>query len=302
MLNLKKLPFKPLIILCLLAFLLSACTNGGSHDPSEALPEDIMSSSPSPAEPTPTLVVAAAVVNGERIPLDLFENEVERFVTAQDSMGTTDVDLGTAREIVLNSLIDQVLFAQAAQDSGVIITDEDVQERLDMLEEGTDLAAWMDTWGYTAMDLFEMLKLQMLAAYQRDLIVDSVPMSADQVELRQILAFTKDGANRANNLLEAGTPFEDVASEYDRRGTSGYLGWVPRGYLLIMAVEVAAFNLEVGAYSEIIESDVGYHIVMVLDRDERPLSKDARMALQRSALRDWITERRENSHIEVLVD
>lgn len=302
MLNSHKLPLKLLIILCLLAFLLSACSNGASFDPSEESPEALATSSITPAEPTPILGPAAAVVNGERIPLELFENEVERYVTAQESMGTTDVDLGSAREIVLSSLIDQVLFSQAAQDTGVNITDEDVQERLDTLEEDTDLAAWMNTWGYTTTDLFEMLKLQMLAAYQRDFIVASVPMSADQVELRQVLAFTEEGANRASNLLEAGTPFEDVASEYDRRGTSGYLGWVPRGYLLIPAVEEAAFNLDVGAYSEIIESDVGYHIVMVLDRDERPLTNDARMALQRSALRDWINEQRENSQIEVLVN
>ena len=84
--------------------------------------------------------------------------------------------------------------------------------------------------------------------------------------------------------------------------TGGYLGWVPRGYLLIPAVEEAVFNQPVGTYTDVIESDIGYHIIRVIDRNVQPLSLDARLTLQRQALHQWLIDRRTESTIEVLVD
>ena len=58
----------------------------------------------------------------------------------------------------------------------------------------------------------------------------------------------------------------------------------------------------VGIYSDIIESDIGYHIVMVLDRAERPLSSDARLTLQHKAVAAWLTDKLANSAIENLTN
>ncbi len=71
---------------------------------------------------------------------------------------------------------------------------------------------------------------------------------------------------------------------------------------MISVIEEAAFNLAVGSYSEIIASDIGYHIVLVIDRDVRPLSADARVALTRQAVYDWLADRRANSVIEIIID
>jgi parvulin-like peptidyl-prolyl isomerase len=216
-------------------------------------------------------------------------------------MGHADVETARAREVVLNDLIDQVLFAQAARDAGANFSDADVQSRLDALSEKIDLDAWMAEWGYIHEELLESLRLQMLAAYQRDVIIGSVPETVEQVELRQVFAFTEAGANRALVSLNSGTAFEDLAFEFSP-DTGGYLGWVPRGYLLFPVVEEAAFNQPVGTYTEIIESEIGYHIVLVIDREERPLTSDARLTLERQAVHSWLEERRAESAIEVLVD
>jgi hypothetical protein len=159
----------------------------------------------------------------------------------------------------------------------------------------------MQEWGYTNESLAQSLKWQMLASRQRDEIIKLVPERALQVELQQIFAYTETGARNAVGSLNAGTPFEDVAFVYDP-AAGGYLGWVPEGYLLIPALEEAAFSLPVGEYSGIIESEIGYHIVKVLAREERPLSQDALLTLQRHALHSWLAEKRESSTIEVLID
>lgn len=301
--SLKKIIIQPLIWLLLFAILLSACS-----ERVETPPEIV--ETPSPAEPTltPSLepptatpLPAAAVVNGERIPLDWFQSEVDRYVLAQERQGNTDLDLPTVRELVLNDLIEQVLFAQAALAEGASFDDQDVQARIDQLAAEVDLEAWMAEWGYTQDDLFESLRLQMLVAYQRDLITGALPEAVEQVELQQVFAFTEAGANRALASLNSGTPFDDVAFEFSPN-TGGYLGWAPRGYLLVPAVEEAVFDQPVGTYTEIIESELGYHIVLVIAREVRPLTSDARQALARQALHTWLTEVYTHSVIEVLVD
>lgn len=247
------------------------------------------------------MLPAAAVVNRERIALAWYENEVARYLVAQEAAGLPVEDESLARERVLDDIISQVLLAQGAQTNGAAIDDAEIQAEIEKLALEVDLDAWMAEWGYSEEDLRLSLKYQKLAAYQRELIAGSVPDIVEQANLQQVFAYTEEGAERALVSLNSGVPFEEVALTYDPVA-GGVLGWVPRGYLLIPAVEEAAFNLPVGTYSDIIESEIGYHIVKVLEREERPLSSDARLTLQRQALYAWIEERRENSTIEVLID
>jgi parvulin-like peptidyl-prolyl isomerase len=73
---------------------------------------------------------------------------------------------------------------------------------------------------------------------------------------------------------------------------------VPRGYLLDKKVEEAAFGLAVGGHSDVITTDVGYHILRILELDSnRPLSPDAYLALQEQALEKWVEEKREQASV-----
>ncbi|MFU8826762.1 MAG: SurA N-terminal domain-containing protein [Brevefilum sp.] len=304
MFALKKITKTPIFWLLLVTILLAACTEQIEPTPeATASQPPTVASSPTPtlAEPTATPLPAAAMVNGERIPLAGFERELARYYLAQDMLGIENVDADEARQTVLNDMIDQVLLAQAAREAGTAFSDDEVNTRINQLAEDVDLEAWMETWGYTWEELVAEMSLQLLVADQRDRIAGSLPDMVEQVELRQVFAFTEEGANRAMANLNAGTPFEDVAFEFSPE-TGGYLGWVPTGYLLVPAVEIAVFDLPVGSYTEIIESDIGYHIVLVIDREVRPLTSDARLTLARQALYAWLEARRDASVIEVLID
>lgn len=292
---------KRTLCIILLALILVSCSNATPPEEVDAPTSTQIPVTPTLEPPTPTLIPAAALVNGERIPLTWFESELSRYFLAQEALGQTVDDEVFAREIVLNDLVDQVLLAQAAQAAGYKPDDADVQARLDQLAQEVDLTTYMAEWGYTEGDLFDSLLLQMKATYQRDAIVAAVPENMAQIELQQVFAYTLEGAENALISLNSGRAFEEVAFIYDPI-TGGYLGWVPRGYLLIPAVEEAAFALQVGEHSDIIESEIGYHIVMVLAAEERPLTNDARLTLQRRALHAWLAEQREISTIEVLID
>lgn len=289
-----------LVFSLLLLVLLSSCTDSPPGATQTNTPE-VTAPTQTPDLPSPTPIAAAAVVNGERLPLSWFENELAQYLKAQEAAGQPVEDVAAARTIVLDDLVDQFLFAQAAQDTGISVEDEEVQDRVDNLRAELDLDSWMQEWGYTNESLVQSLKWQMLAIKQRDEIIKLVPERAVQVELQQIFAYTETGARNAVGSLNAGTPFEEVAFVYDP-AAGGYLGWVPEGYLLIPALEETAFSLPVGEYSGIIESEIGYHIVKVLAREERPLSQDALLTLQRQALHNWLADKRESSTIEVLID
>lgn len=299
MLALKNLRRKS-IIWMLLLIVISACSSPTTEVIESETPA-VATESPTPEQPTPTLIPAAAIINGEPLPLSWFENELSQYIQSQEAGGELVEDISAARDYVLQDLIDQFLLAQGALGSGIIVADEEVQGRIENLRAEVDLDAWMTEWGYTPESLAQSLRWQMLALAQRDLILDSVLDPVEQVELQQVFAYTETGARNAIAGLNAGRSFEEVAFEFDPV-TGGYLGWVPRGYLLIPELEEAAFNLAVGDHSQVIESEIGFHILKVLSREERPLSSDARLTLQREALHTWLAEQRESSQIEVLID
>ena len=67
------------------------------------------------------------------------------------------------------------------------------------------------------------------------------------------------------------------------------------------ALEEAAFGLQAGEYSAVIETPAGFHILQVIERSpQQPLSPDARYILQERALQDWLAQRRSQSDIQVI--
>ena len=62
--------------------------------------------------------------------------------------------------------------------------------------------------------------------------------------------------------------------------------------------KTAAFALQAGQYSDVIQTQAGYHILFVVERDpDHPLSPDALLTLQERAVADWLTQQRNKSTI-----
>ena len=303
--------FHPLLLLLALAWLLAAC-NGASPTSPTALPsalpatEIISPARPTdtPAIPTPTPEPLAATINGEALTLAEYEAELALFQSAQADSGT-NLATEEAAAWVLDSLIDAVLLAQAAAESGFVVDETSLQARIDDLvaELGGAqvLADWIAAHGYTEVGLRQALSREMAAAWMRDQIAAGVGETADQAHARQILLYNSVQAEQVLAQLQSGQDFEALAEAYDPL-TGGDLGWFPRGYLISPAVEEAAFGLEPGQYSGVIESPLGFHIVQLVERDpQHPLSPDARQVLQLQALNTWLTQRRSQSDIQVLL-
>ena len=280
-----------LLLLVLLA--LAGCATAAPVPPTEtAVPPTVA--------PTATQEPMAALVNGQGIPVAFFEQEVQRYLAAQAALGQT-VSVDQAAPLVLYDLIDQLLLAQGALAAGYRLDEAGLQARLDALAAdlgGAEaLSAWLSAHGYTDASFRYALRLAAEAAWMRDSLAGGVPVIAEQVHVRQILLYNEAAAGGVLQQLSAGADFDTLAWRYDPF-TGGDLGWVPRGYLLSEPVETAVFALQPGEYSPVVVSDVGYHILLVSERDPlHPLSPDALLTLQEQAVRDWLSAQRQSADI-----
>jgi peptidyl-prolyl cis-trans isomerase C len=299
-----------LLGICLFPVLITACNQGSQTATStstvvESTETPLISPEPSitPIPPTATPVPLAALVNGEGITLAEYKAEMSRFEASSSITGT--ILASDTKTIVINELIDQTLLAQAAAENGYTVDDGELQDRINALKDqlggAQALADWQDANGYSEVDFNRALKRSIEATWMRDKIIAEVPETAEEVHVFQILVPTSAEAEQIYASLQTGKDFMTIAGTYDPV-TKGDLGWFPRGYLDEPAIDDAAFALQPDQYSTVIHTDIGYHILYLLERDsEHNLQPDARRALQENAMQEWLSEYKDQSDIQVLV-
>jgi peptidyl-prolyl cis-trans isomerase C len=290
-------------------FVLSACsmprppssTPLGSTQTSQQL---TAAPSSTPALPTPTAAPLAATVNGVGIPLAAYQASFAQLQKADTDLKKTATE-ADQRQRVLDDLVDQELLAQAAKADGYTLAETDLDARIAQLTTqagGTEkLQAWKSANGYSDASLREALRASLAASWERDHIIAQVPETADQVHAQQILLPDEATAQKVQARLQSGVKFASIAFQYDPVA-GGDLGWFPKGYLNAPEVETAAFTLQAGQTSDIIQSKLGFHIITVIERDPKhALSPDARLVLQQAALQQWLADQRSKGKISVLV-
>jgi peptidyl-prolyl cis-trans isomerase C len=273
---------------------ISACASfAPSSTPTPTLPTF------TPVPPTATPPPSVASVDGEYITAAEFQAELARYESAQIALGVT-VSEEEANKAVLEDLIAQVLLAQAAREANFNLTESDLKSRVTALAESIGgaeaLSAWQSAHGYDDASFQIALKRSIEAAWMRDKIIANVPASVEQIHVRQILTYNEQNARAALAELKAGADFDELAALYDSI-TFGELGWVPRGYLLDAKADEVVFALQVGAYSDVIATDAGFHIFKAIERGEHPLAPDALLTVQELALKNWVAEQRAKSDI-----
>lgn len=295
-----------LAALLLTALMLAGCNASGTiaATPTPVPPTD------TPQPPTATPVPLAARVNGEAITMAEFEAEVARFEAAHDHLGIELATPEVYRQQVLEALIDLALLAQGAERTGVQLTSEELSARVDAMaaEAGGSetMGAWLAQNGYDLESFQGALRRETLAAVMTTQIAAEVPASAEQVHARHILVESQERAQTLLAELEAGADFGQLALEnsldLSTRVDGGDLGWFPRGVLTQPEVEQVAFELNPGERSGVIESDLGFHIIEVLERGDHPLSPNSRRRLERMAVEAWLQTARQNAELEILID
>lgn len=256
-----------------------------------------------------------------------------------------DTALAESRKAFLNRLIDASLIEQEARKNGISVKDEEVTAAIkDMADRRNvamdDLVKELAKEGLSLNAYKKEVREQMVRMRLLRREIKSRLMVTDQeigeyyrvhrsdyegreaVRIQQILLNLPKGAGgeakekirkaaeEINGRLKNGEPFELLAASISPGPVAGGgdLGFIERG-MVLPEVEKAAFALDKGAVSGIIESPAGFHIIRALDKrggglkpiDEVREEIQGRIEEQKMMKKfdEWLAALRKKSLIEI---
>lgn len=223
-----------------------------------------------------TLAAAPAFAQSEDAPVPAAAPKSTDVVVTIGDQTITEADIGFAAEdlaqdlanlpadsrraFLVSVLIDMKLMAQAARDADLDKT-ELFQQRLGYLEErALRRSFFSDTVNRT------VTKEAVEAAYDA-YVADFEPQ--EEVRVRHVLVSTEEDAAAVKAELDEGKPFEIAALEYSQDGTAqkgGDLGYFNRDSNIVPEFMEAAYAMEVGAVSDPVQTQFGWHILKLEDK------------------------------------
>ena len=293
---------------------------------------------------------AAAVVNGEHILMSDLDREVRRVVTERPELQSKEniAILNEMRREALKFLVDRELIVQQGKEAGLEIQVETIDAELakvkkefpsqDIFEQA------LKREGLTEKRLRNLIRRELTIQKVREVKVKpNVKIVTDKdvadfyeankesfiepekVNTSHILMRVSPEASDSEKsevkskmqaiLKEAkdGADFAELAKKHSQCSSApdgGALGYFGRGQMAEPFLE-AAFNMQPGQISDIVETQYGYHIILLLDKKKEGqlkledvddqikdflFSKEMNIALQ-----EWLKPLRENAAVEILL-
>lgn len=290
-----------------------------------------------------------AVVNDEAITLMELNRAFEPYaknIEASYKGNDKETVLNQNRELFLQRMIDQMLIEHEAkkvpglseiseQDVMDVINDMLAKNKMSMEAYTRKLAAEGLTPAAMKKDIRgQMLRMRLLRReVQSKILVTDAEIGEyyekhrqeyegkEAVRIKQITLTVPEGkasresvraqARQLRERLEKGESFDQLAAQYSKGAAAtqgGDIGFVERGAIM-PEVEKVAFTLPVGQVSDVIESEMGFHIITVIDKRGaglKPLQSvrneiKARLEDEKLANKyeEWIEGVRKKSFIDV---
>jgi peptidyl-prolyl cis-trans isomerase C len=237
-----------------------------------------------------------AVVNGEAIPRIEFEAAYQQRAPVLKRVSAEQSD--QLKQAVINGLVDDALFRQFLKKNAPPVDPREVEKQLKALE--TSLAKHKRTVTEYCLEmrltpeqvknnLAQMIQWTTYAAsklkeadvrkyYEENKpLFDKATVRASHIVIR--LPANAPGADRATahkkledlraEIAAGKISFLDAAAKHSQCPSSsrgGDLGYIYRKWMVDEAFAKAAFALEVGVLSDVVDSEIGCHLIQVTER------------------------------------
>ncbi len=271
--------------------------------------ETAVSSTATPSEPL------AALVNGQAITIAVYEQELARYEKGQAELGIETPE-DNYQQIVLDALIEKLLITQAAEEQGIVVTPEMVEQQMMELRavagEAGNFEAWLEANNWTEEEFRTEIASGMLIEQMVALVTADVSATVEQVRARIIQL---DDSNLANTLLTQinnGDGFAFLAQQYSLDAVTasegGDLGFFAQGTLLVPEIGAAAFALpnpnDVSGVVSVVNENgsTTYYLVQLVERDpQRPLPADMQYLLYEETFQRWIDGLWQSATVERMI-
>lgn len=277
-----------------------------------------------------------ATVNGDEIT----DKEVEQRFALEKTLEPTLAEAGeTAKEGILELLIDEQLLLQAANQFEITVSNDEVEDTHADLQtylqnqypSEADLEKALKKQKLTSDDLKEFARRQLLimAVYQQ--VTDEVLIEAgaiqdfyngnkelfevtEQIRARHILVKEKEMAEQILERALAGEDFAALAEEHSEdtmsKSVGGDLGFFGRGDM-VQPFETAVFEGEIGqVIDKLIETQFGFHIIKVeekkpahtiaLEEIEESIENHLREQQKMVVFQEFMAEKKTGAQINLL--
>jgi foldase protein PrsA len=272
-----------------------------------------------------TFDVAAATVNGRKIEDDQFLRQLEfvladpRFAQQFPGAAGEEQRKVEARNL-LTFLIHQQIVEDYAEDNGISVSQEEVQQQLDLLI--TELGgrpvfeAQLRRSEATTEDVEELVRHQILRQKVADAVVadrvgdDRLTQTyedrvAEFTQVRVSHILVRDEAE-ARDILKDATPqnFAELARRFSTDPSAregGDLG-LQRPADLVQPFGQATLEIGEGEIGGPVETEFGFHLIYVQDRETQPFEEVRPQLLEEvrgQVFTDWLVQRLEDSEIRV---
>jgi peptidyl-prolyl cis-trans isomerase C len=277
---------------------------------------------------------AIAVVGDREIPKADYDRLLAQAQTTYEAREQDFPEAGTPefaqlRNAIVRSLVEQAQFEIAAEELGIEVTDEEVEERLDELKEqffeGDEekYEEELEKQGLTDEQVREDVRSRVLSEKVFDDVTADVEVTDEEVEayyeenkaqfetpasreVRHILVENKRQADRLYAQLQDGADFAKLAKEHSQDPGSAEEGgnFTAQQGATVEEFDKTAFELETGEISEPVETQFGWHIIEALEdiepaatqelsEVEQQIREQLQEEKRNQAINDWITELRE---------
>jgi len=242
-----------------------------------------------------------ALVNGEGITLLNFQRELAR---RQQEASFSNPD--ALEESVLTTMIEQQVIEQAAAAQQIIVTDAELeaetQSNIALAGSEDRWQTWLTTNLFTPEEFQNSLRSSLVTGRLRDSVTQNLADTVEQVHARHILVATEVEANAVMSRLQGGEDFGALASslsnDISTRDQGGDLGWFSEGELLEPVLAQVAFSLEPGAVAGPIGTRLGYHVLQLLEKAERPVTPEMQANLAQLQFENWLQAQLSSATIE----
>lgn len=207
----------------------------------------------------------AAIVNGDMITLYDWQYEYFAWKKASELEGSQVSD-DQIRSDVLNKLVYDRVLLDFARKYDIKVTDEEMDyELINLAKQDFGTVEKFEqeikeTFGWSLSEFKSRILYNSLVNQKLTAMYAADTNNKDQ---------TKKQVESIREQLVAGGDFAVLAKQYSQdpgsAATGGDLGWFKRG-VMVKEFEDAAFALEPGVLSEIIETQYGYHILLVTEK------------------------------------